>query len=100
MGLPHKHVTKTRQSRQKRQDEGETAQTADTIKDNETVIDRTHPVMSLWEQTSLMSHWWSVYSTDTLTAEQTASVGLNVMMTPYWRTHGRIAAVSQTTGLN
>lgn len=48
------------------------------------------------EQTSLMAHWWSVYNTGTLTAEQTASVGLNVMMTPCWENHGRVTAVSWT----
>lgn len=46
------------------------------------------------EQTSLKAHWWSVYNTET--AEQNASVGLNVMMTPCWENHGRVASVSWT----
>lgn len=48
------------------------------------------------QQTSLEAHWWSVYNTDTLTVEETASLGLNVMMTPCWENHERDAAVSWT----
>jgi len=38
--------------------------------------------------------WWSHCNTDSLTAEQTASVGLNVMMTPCWENHEEDAAVN------
>lgn len=48
------------------------------------------------QQTSLEALWWSVYNTDTLKAEETASVGLNVMMTPCWENHERDAGVSWT----
>ena len=51
---------------------------------------------ALTEQTPLKAHWWSVYNTGTLTAEQTVSAGLTVMMTPRWENHGRLVAISWT----
>lgn len=76
--------------------------TADTIKHNKTYIHRLCQVLFTWEMQQHLTNLSKgslvvVFYTDILycSAEYT-SVGLNVMMTPCWETHGRVAAVSWT----